>query len=63
MRVGLLHSLIRKEEKLLIEEFQTRGVDLDPGGVAETHLQIQAGWVALLWEGSWNPVTALVIAP
>ena len=28
MRVGLLHSLIRKEEKLLIEEFQTRGVDL-----------------------------------
>ena len=42
---------------------ETRRVDLDPGGVAETHLQIQAGWVALLWEGSWNPVTALVIAP
>ena len=28
MKVGLLHSLIRKEEKLLIEEFRTRGVDL-----------------------------------
>ena len=28
MKVGLLHSLIRKEEKLLIEEFQTRGVNL-----------------------------------
>ncbi len=28
MKVGLLHSLIRKEEKLLIEEFQVRGVDL-----------------------------------
>lgn len=28
MKVGLLHSLIRKEEKLLIEEFQARGVDL-----------------------------------
>ena len=42
---------------------ETRGVDLDPGGVAETHLQIQAGWVALLWEGSWNPVSALIITP
>ena len=28
MKVGLLHSLIRKEEKLLIEEFQVRGVEL-----------------------------------
>ena len=28
MKVGLLHSLIRKEEKLLIEEFQARGVNL-----------------------------------
>ena len=28
MKIGLLHSLIRKEEKLLIEEFQTRGVNL-----------------------------------
>ncbi len=28
MKVGLLHSLIRKEEKLLIEEFRTRGIDL-----------------------------------
>tara|TARA_B100000674_G_scaffold322530_1_gene268888 strand:+ start:1052 stop:1885 length:834 start_codon:yes stop_codon:yes gene_type:complete len=28
VKVGLLHSLIRKEEKLLIEEFRTRGVDL-----------------------------------
>lgn len=28
MKVGLLHSLIRKEEKLLIEEFQARGADL-----------------------------------
>ena len=28
MKVGLLHSLIRKEEKLLIEEFRTRGVNL-----------------------------------
>tara|TARA_Y100000588_G_scaffold241237_1_gene255110 strand:- start:1272 stop:2105 length:834 start_codon:yes stop_codon:yes gene_type:complete len=28
VKVGLLHSLIRKEEKLLIEEFQVRGVDL-----------------------------------
>jgi len=28
VKVGLLHSLIRKEEKLLIEEFQTRGVNL-----------------------------------
>ena len=28
MKVGLLHSLIRKEEKLLIEEFQVRDVDL-----------------------------------
>ena len=28
MKVGLLHSLIRKEEKLLLEEFQVRGVDL-----------------------------------
>ena len=28
MKFGLLHSLIRKEEKLLIEEFQIRGVDL-----------------------------------
>jgi len=28
VKVGLLHSLIRKEEKLLIEEFQARGVDL-----------------------------------
>ncbi|MDB4826396.1 lysine biosynthesis protein LysX [Gammaproteobacteria bacterium] len=28
MKVGLLHSLIRKEEKLLIEEFQTRGINL-----------------------------------
>ena len=28
MKVGLLHSLIRKEEKLLIEEFQARGIDL-----------------------------------
>jgi len=28
VKVGLLHSLIRKEEKLLIEEFQIRGVDL-----------------------------------
>ena len=29
MRVGLLHSLIRKEEKLLIEEFrQLAGLEL-----------------------------------
>jgi len=28
VKVGLLHSLIRKEEKLLLEEFQARGVDL-----------------------------------
>ncbi len=28
MKVGLLHSLIRKEEKLLIGEFQARGADL-----------------------------------
>ncbi len=28
MKVGLLHSLIRKEEKLLIEEFQARGINL-----------------------------------
>ncbi len=28
MKVGLLHSLIRKEEKLLLEEFQARAVDL-----------------------------------
>jgi [lysine-biosynthesis-protein LysW]--L-2-aminoadipate ligase len=28
VKVGLLHSLIRKEEKLLIEEFRTRGVNL-----------------------------------
>ena len=28
MKIGLLHSLIRKEEKLLLEEFQIRGVDL-----------------------------------
>ena len=28
MKIGLLHSLIRKEEKLLIEEFQARGIDL-----------------------------------
>ncbi|MAF06661.1 MAG: lysine biosynthesis protein LysX [Acidiferrobacteraceae bacterium] len=28
MNVGLLHSLIRKEEKLLIEEFQARGAGL-----------------------------------
>ena len=28
MKVGLLHSLIRKEEKLLLEEFHARGADL-----------------------------------
>jgi len=28
VKVGLLHSLIRKEEKLLLEEFQARGVEL-----------------------------------
>jgi len=28
VKVGLLHSLIRKEEKLLLEEFQARAVDL-----------------------------------
>ncbi len=27
MRIGLLHSLIRKEEKLLIEAFKNAGVD------------------------------------
>lgn len=27
MRIGLLHSLIRKEEKLLIEAFRNAGVD------------------------------------
>ena len=28
MRIGFLHSLIRKEEKLLIDEFRQRGVEL-----------------------------------
>ncbi|MBT4106656.1 MAG: 30S ribosomal protein S6--L-glutamate ligase, partial [Proteobacteria bacterium] len=28
MKVGLLHSLVRKEEKLLIDEFQRRGINL-----------------------------------
>ena len=28
MRIGFLHSLIRKEEKLLISEFKSRGVEL-----------------------------------
>ena len=28
MRIGFLHSLIRKEEKLLIDEFSQRGVEL-----------------------------------
>ena len=28
MRIGCLHALIRKEEKLLIDEFKSRGIDL-----------------------------------
>ena len=36
--------------------------DVDPGGIAETHLQIQAGWISLLWKRARNPVGAIVIA-
>ncbi len=40
MKVGFLYSRIRKEEKLLISEFQERGVDLDLIDVRHCHFNL-----------------------
>ena len=40
MRIGLLHSRIRVEEKLLLKEFAALGVEVDPIDVRDVKLSL-----------------------
>ena len=55
MRIGLLHSLVRKEEKLLLDEFRARNVQLTMIDDRQLVFNLQSGFdVDVVLERSIN---------